>query len=632
MDERTDRAASEPVTGATAGLRRTLHRLWAGALLAALPGLIAVVPAAALAQTQSGDTSLSALTVSPKDIVGFDANRRFYEVGVAATVSVATVSASANHSAAAVMIAPDDADGDTSGHQVNLSAGRNPVTFTVTAEDSITGVYTVNINRGVTAAYGWKAADDLDGLVAADNGGSRGVWSDDTTMWVADFLNDKLFAYRLADGTRQPTRDLYLDSENVPRAWSDDTTMWVADFLNDKLFAYRLADGTRQPTRDLYLDSENGFATGIWSDDTTMWVADFVDDRLFAYRLADGTRQPTREFGLHSDNGDPVGMWSDDTTVWVSDYVADRLFAYRLADGTRQPTKEIDLHSDNAFCRGIWSDGATIWVAENSDDNVLFAYKLDSGARQSGRDFNTLWATGNGSPSGIWSDGATMWVVDPTDDKVYSYNGPPPPSADASLSALSLSGVTLSPAFASGTTSYRARAANSVSFTMVAAETTQPGATAVVKLGSTVDEDGTVDLAVGSNTVTVEVTSQDGNTTRIYTVTVIRAATQPPPDSGSGGGGGGGGSGGGGGGSGGGGGGGGGGGSGGGGGGGGEEPEEPESAGFVDVAPLSAHASSIDALHAAGITKGCSREPSRFCPDDEVTRAQMASFLMTDPR
>jgi len=28
-----------------------------------------------------------------------------------------------------------------------------------------------------------------------------------------------------------------------------------------------------------------------------------------------------------------------------------------------------------------------------------------------------------------------------------------------------------------------------------------------------------------------------------------------------------------------------------------------------------------------GVTKGCSAEPLRYCPDSQVTRAQMASFL-----
>ena len=50
------------------------------------------------------------------------------------------------------------------------------------------------------------------------------------------------------------------------------------------------------------------------------------------------------------------------------------------------------------------------------------------------------------------------------------------------------------------------------------------------------------------------------------------------------------------------------------------------SGGFVDVGD-SVHAAGIDALAAAGVTKGCGTGPARFCPGGEVTRAQMSSFL-----
>ncbi len=48
--------------------------------------------------------------------------------------------------------------------------------------------------------------------------------------------------------------------------------------------------------------------------------------------------------------------------------------------------------------------------------------------------------------------------------------------------------------------------------------------------------------------------------------------------------------------------------------------------GFVDVEG-NTHAGSIDALAAAGVTAGCATGPARYCPDDSVTRAQMATFL-----
>ena len=53
------------------------------------------------------------------------------------------------------------------------------VTVTVTAEDGVTTeTYTVRVNQGVTADYGWKAVDDLDGLIKVGNGNPFGVWSD----------------------------------------------------------------------------------------------------------------------------------------------------------------------------------------------------------------------------------------------------------------------------------------------------------------------------------------------------------------------------------------------------------------------------------------------------------------------
>ena len=49
-------------------------------------------------------------------------------------------------------------------------------------------------------------------------------------------------------------------------------------------------------------------------------------------------------------------------------------------------------------------------------------------------------------------------------------------------------------------------------------------------------------------------------------------------------------------------------------------------AGFVDTEG-STHEANIDALAAAGITVGCTRDPLQFCTGDPVRRSQMATFL-----
>ena len=58
----------------------------------------------------------------------------------------------------------------------------------------------------------------------------------------------------------------------------------------------------------------------------------------------------------------------------------------------------------------------------------------------------------------------------------------------------------------------------------------------------------------------------------------------------------------------------------------GPRPPEVPTTRFVDVdehlAPY------VERLFELGITKGCGVDPARYCPEDRVTRAQMASFLV----
>ena len=54
------------------------------------------------------------------------------------------------------------------------------------------------------------------------------------------------------------------------------------------------------------------------------------------------------------------------------------------------------------------------------------------------------------------------------------------------------------------------------------------------------------------------------------------------------------------------------------------DPSPP--AGFTDTQG-NTHQANIDALYAAGITLGCDTDPLRYCPNQPVTRAQMATLL-----
>ena len=57
----------------------------------------------------------------------------------------------------------------------------------------------------------------------------------------------------------------------------------MADKGDDKLYAYALAGGTYDSTRDIPLYSDNSGPAGVWSDGITIWVADSHDGKLYAY-------------------------------------------------------------------------------------------------------------------------------------------------------------------------------------------------------------------------------------------------------------------------------------------------------------------------------------------------------------
>ena len=432
----------------------------------------------------STDATLSALTVSPKNIIGFDADRTYYEVGVASTVAQVTIAATANDSGATVAITPADADDMTDGHQVSLSAGRNAVTITVTAEDSSTETYTVSVNQGVDTDYGWKADDDFDGLIAAENDAPYGIWSNGTTMWVSDIGDDKIYAYDLTTRLRDTAKEF--------------NTLTAAD---------------------------NATPYGIWSDGTTMWVADWNDQKIYAYRMSDKQRDSSKDFNTLKAAGNtrPTALWSDGTTMWIADRGGDaKLYAYRMSDKQHDSSKDFNnlKAANNYNPTGIWSDHETMWVGGAISEKV-FAYRMSDTARVASKEYDTLEAAGNSQNFNIWSDGDTMWVADFVDDKIYSYNHPP--SNDATLSSIITEPENII-GFAPTRTSYELGLASTVATATVAAQTTNAYASVTITpADADTNTDGhQISLSAGKNTVTFAVTAQDSSTTQDYTVNINR--------------------------------------------------------------------------------------------------------------
>jgi hypothetical protein len=109
----------------------------------------------------------------------------------------------------------------------------------------------------------------------------------------------------------------------------------------------------------------------------------------------------------------------------------------------------------------------------------------------------------------------TVTAQDGVSETVYTVTVTRAASSVSGLSGLSLSSGVLSPVFSSSTLSYQVSVGNLVSSVVTTGVAVEANASVVVSGGSS--------LVVGSNTVTVTVTAQDGVSETIYTVTVTRA-------------------------------------------------------------------------------------------------------------
>ena len=267
-----------------------------------------------------------------------------------------------------------------------IAKGGTGGTSAAAARQNLGAASAAALNGFAAAFLGfYLPGNDFNTLVAAGNTAPRGIWSDGSIMWVADWSDNKLYAYDLATKARSAGND----------------------------FNTLAAAGNTDP-RD------------IWSDGSIMWVADAVDDKLYAYDLATKARSAGDDFNTlaAAGNTDPRGIWSDGSIMWVADAVDDKLFAYDLATKARSAGDDFNTlaAAGNTDPQGIWSDGSIMWVADLSDDK-LFAYDMATKARSPGDAFNTLVAAGNTSPQGIWSDGSIMWVADEdaNSSKIHAY-------------------------------------------------------------------------------------------------------------------------------------------------------------------------------------------------------------------
>ena len=319
------------------------------------------------------------------------------------------------------------------------------------------------------------------------------------------------------------------DVRAAPPAQAPFGTMYGTSTASDSTYTVDLATGAWT------LVGSTGVATPgtmAWDGDTMYGVNESTDS-TYTVDLATGAWTLLGRTGT----SDPAGMEWNGSAMYGTDtgtdstYTADRTTGAWTLLG--RVTGELYLPVSLGW------DGTTMYGADSFTDST-YTVDLTTGA------WTVVGRTQTGRPAGMEWNGTTMYGVDVSTAFLYTVNlasgawteaGPtgvrnpaglgwvPDATAVATLSALTLSAGTLTPTFATGTTTYTADVAATVSSITVTPTATEDVATITVDGSPTTSgsASASISLTGGDNAVSVVVTAEDRTTTRTYTVTVTRA-------------------------------------------------------------------------------------------------------------
>ena len=323
----------------------------------------------------------------------------------------------------------------------------------------------------------------------------------------------------------------YQDPSNPDGPWSDSVTQTPTRIPVFTIHGYdldRLTDTSSESDQDNFKVGEDNYNWWAQSFNVIQGADSFIGFKLHSVALAleyiasadSGIPESPDEISVSLYTGKQEGGPSSD---WVPD---DKLFEFRDPPAFREG-------SDNAFTAPegtrLRPQGRYAIVIQRHSGGWIRLRNTASNDQQGNSNLyvdNQSQKSRNGAN---WS--GENWVV-----KMLVYGKQrtetiPLSTGPTTLSGLSLgTGVTLSPAFASGTVIYTASVANSVDEVTVTPTTNHASATVEIldtddkelDDADDMEDDFQVALSVGDTVIKVAVTAADSSSTQTYTVTVTR--------------------------------------------------------------------------------------------------------------
>ena len=511
----------------------------------------------------------SALSLSP----AFAENTTQYSVTVDHSVSALLVVTAQRDSRASVAVA-SDADDDGAffdlylGYQTSLSVGSNTITVTVTAEDGqTTAVYTVTVTRlQETIPPRLRAAVvDTASVVLSYSE----ILGDMSTPAVGDFSVSVTDSATSAVSTvaveavSVNVSEVALTLSSAVRA-ADAVTLDYTPGANpvqdlvgndaDTLTGHTLTNMTAAATDAVLstLELSGVSFSPVFAPAVTIYSASvlFEVPSTTVTATTRDTRATVTVSPADDDEdtaGDQVDLDVGSNTITVRVTAEDRS---TTADYTITVTRANETQAP--VVSGATVDERTVVLVYNEDldedsepattDFAVFSTDSATGLRSS-RPLLSVSVDGNEVTLTLTLSGPVRFAdglevdytpgTDPIEDLAgndaagltrHNVTNITAANTDATLSTLTLSDVTLSPTFTSAVTNYTSSASNATSDTTVTTTAADSRASVAVTPSDadSVTAGDQINLLVGSNTITVTVTAEDGSTTRVYTVVVTR--------------------------------------------------------------------------------------------------------------
>ena len=513
----------------------------------------------------SSDASLRGLSLSDGTLApAFASATTRYTATVANGVFLVTMTATPRDADASLRYldasdqVKEDADTITYGHQVQLQAGENTIKVEVTsADEATTEIYTLMVKRNRvpsittasplsveengTAVATLAATDaDDDEVSWSINGGADADQFDLTAAGVLAFVtapdyespgdadedNAYVIVVRASDGADTADLTLTVNVTGVEEALSDASLRGLS-----------LSSGALDPA---FASAATSYTVKVANSVSSVTVTPVTGDSDASVRYLDAGDQVKEDDDTTTD-GQQVDLDEGANTIKVEVKSADGTTTrnYTVVV-TRNRVPEITTASPVSVEESTTAV-ATLAATDADDDEV--SWSTNGGADADQFDLTAagvltfVTAPDYESPGDADGNNAYLVVVRASDGTdageltlTVQVTEVEEASSDASLRGLSLSSGALDPAFSSGTTSYTATVANTVSSLTVNATRTDSEATLEYLDASdqVKDDDDTtadghqVNLSVGANTIKVKVTAEDTTTTETYTVVVTR--------------------------------------------------------------------------------------------------------------